>query len=489
MLNRLFTRGSSRARLNPQARALLKISDLNVGSANCTLVRSADGQPQNEELGRVLFFKTRGRLMVEGRGLFVTTPDGIKAENRDHFRGKGEILSLWFLHERVPRVVECRVEERVRFPADRLQELDPKVGIAYRLAPLSDVVKQDKRSSLRFSHRPGSGGLPVYPQVLFDTFVSRTDLSYPTEGAVPPQIEDLRLIPPGADNSSDQAFLRPEDLVQAFKQSMVANPPDGRTVHVSKPYLEERHNRTILIELGFSDVLGLNSDEVGRTLHIKKPLICRTKDRRDPHYLTLGHTLVLHYGSRSSLDGSYEYYELVTEVSKGGLENITIRPLLGIRREEGLRISLMDFSVNGARFENSPEFMRYTLGKGYKQISLDAQLEILQNQVLLFSFYPRLRFSSETESYRPSLPKRICILGQIVRGEVEWQGEEEEEEREGRLKTFGIKFMYDPVEYSRDIRFYDRWEMIRPFKENRHFKEVHKSLNGLVAFLESQLRE
>ena len=71
-----------------------------------------------------------------------------------------------------------------------------------------------------------------------------------------------------------------------------------------------------------------------------------------------------------------------------------------------------------------------------------------------------------------------------------WDGQEDEEEqRGGEIKDFGVQFMYDPVAYSRDHHRFDRWEMIRPFKENRYFKEVHKTLNSLIAFLESQLKE
>ena len=49
--------------------------------------------------------------------------------------------------------------------------------------------------------------------------------------------------------------------------------------------------------------------------------------------------------------------------------------------------------------------------------------------------------------------------------------------------------MYDPSEYSRDVYEFAQWERIRAFKENRYFKEVHKSLNGLIAYLESQTKE
>lgn len=52
-----------------------------------------------------------------------------------------------------------------------------------------------------------------------------------------------------------------------------------------------------------------------------------------------------------------------------------------------------------------------------------------------------------------------------------------------------MQLMYDPAEYSIEDFDHDRWEIIRPFKENRYFKDVHKSLNGLIACLEAQAKE
>jgi len=49
--------------------------------------------------------------------------------------------------------------------------------------------------------------------------------------------------------------------------------------------------------------------------------------------------------------------------------------------------------------------------------------------------------------------------------------------------------MYDPVEFSRDTFLFDRWDMIKPFKENRYFKEVHNSLNGLISYFQNQTKE
>ncbi|MDP6778676.1 MAG: hypothetical protein QGI83_18120, partial [Candidatus Latescibacteria bacterium] len=117
MLSRIFIKRGGRIRLSSQATSLLRLSELDVNTASCRLRQTADGEEAHEDLGTAQFFKNNGQLMIRDRTFFITTPDGIKAENRDHFQGGGEIINLWFIHDRVPRIIECRVEERVRFTA------------------------------------------------------------------------------------------------------------------------------------------------------------------------------------------------------------------------------------------------------------------------------------------------------------------------------------------------------------------------------------
>lgn len=154
------------------------------------------------------------------------------------------------------------------------------------------------------------------------------------------------------------------------------------------------------------------------------------------------------------------------------------------RQERGLRVPLLDFSVNGIRFGNTPDFMEYLFGRGYEKIPVEEQLQQLKRCVFLFNFYPRLRFSREVDIYRPDLPKRVSLLGRIVRGEIHY--DDEEEKTGGELRSFGVQSTYDPSDYSRDDYFFERWDIIRPFRENRYFKAVHKSLNGLIAYLQNQ---
>lgn len=487
MITKFFLKKGEKSRLSPHTQALLKIADINISSANCTLIQTTNGETKLEDLGRALFLKTNGQLMIQGQALFISIPEEINVENRNRIQNKKDILSLWFLHDRIPRTLECRVEKLIRFSTTTLQEIDPKVKFGYKLTPLSDLLKQDNRSSLRFSHQPGEGSLPVFPQILFDVFVSKTNQTYPTQGSILPIIENPKFLPLENQNPPfvNQTF-NPTKLIQTFKKAMRSNPLDLQAVHLSKPYLEERLNRSILIELGFSDVLGLGSMEVGRNLYIKKPTNSWNKNKRDPRNLNVNDTIILHYRARAQ-NGEYDYYELITEISRGGFENLIIRPVLNPRKEIGMKVPLVDFSVNGIRFQNSPEFLSYILDKNHKRLSVDQQLKALQDQVILFNFYPRLRFNRETDAYRPNLPNRISILGRILRSDLEWSNQEEKKREV--IRYLGAKFMYDPVEFSRDTFLFDRWDMIKPFKENRYFKEVHNSLNGLISYFQNQTKE
>ncbi len=356
MIANLFTKRAHRRAVSSQAQGLERLQTFRVDSANCTLLTTAEGNEVNEDIGQVSLFQSRGQPLIEDQSVFLTTPDGLKAEDRDRFKGHGETIRLWFLHDRIPRVVDVVVEERIQIKAGSHPELRPRSGAGFRVRLATDVTKQDNRNSLRFSHRPGGGSLPVYSQIMFDVFVTRTNVELPTEGAIPPWIEDVNILPHTTPDPADTTSFEPEDLVSRFKDGMRVNPVEDRTVHVSKPYLDERFNRGLLLELGYSGVLGLRSDEVGRTLHIKKPILSRTKDRRDPHHLTLGDLLILHYGSRAPLSGKYDYCQLVTEIVKDGLENITIKPVATEAIEGGMRLGLIDFSVNGFRFEATPDF-------------------------------------------------------------------------------------------------------------------------------------
>ena len=97
-------------------RALSRIVEFDPPSINCTIIRTQDGREVDEDAGRATIFHANGETFIQNKSFFITTPDGIKAEDRALFTGEGEIMNLWFLHDRIPHTVNCEVVERVRFP-------------------------------------------------------------------------------------------------------------------------------------------------------------------------------------------------------------------------------------------------------------------------------------------------------------------------------------------------------------------------------------
>ena len=444
-------------------------------SANCTIIRAGDGREVNEEVGQVALFHMDGELFRQGRSFFITTPDGIGAKDGELFTGDGEVINLWFLRKRVPYTLNCRVKERVRFPIETIRSLNPRTGVGYRLVPLTNVAKQDKRQALRFSHKMGRGSTRVYPQVQFDVYVQKTDFRFPAKGSVPPCITSLECFP--YRTPEEEADFSAGRVVAAFKEAIQMNPSENRVVHVSKPYVDEQANRRALIDLGFSEVVGLNVSEDVPVIHLKRPTKSRVKHQRDSRSLHEGDLVVLDHFIRSMTDGSRKYYETACQVIKAGIENIAVCPRRNPRQEMNLPIEMLDFSVDGMRFENSQTFVRYVFGE--KGQTLAQQQEALKSTGFVFTFYPKLLFTRDTAVYKPDLPLKFSILGQIVRCEAQQEGSA------AHLSAFGVRYTHDPAEYSVDDFGWDRWAMIHPaFRENRQFKEIHKSLNGLIAYLD-----
>ena len=69
------------------------------------------------------------------------------------------------------------------------------------------------------------------------------------------------------------------------------------------------------------------------------------------------------------------------------------------------------------------------------------------------------------------------MIGEIVRGQVD-TGKDR-----GRLAGLGIAFRYDPADYDPSHYAVSAWEPLRALRDNPHFKEIHRSLNGMLAYL------
>ena len=484
MLFNVFKKSSSGKKKPSLENVLLDLTSKSPTSANCTLIKNSAGEESDDDLGAATIFLYGEETLVRDKSFFITTPDGVKAEETSLLVGKGELIHLWFLHNRIPHALDCRVLGRLKFPPEVLDELHPRVPMGYALRPVGPIRKNDKRQFLRYTHKVGHGaGMKVYSQILFDLYVQKTDVTFPETGSLPNQISDLHLIPHAA--ATDLDGQEPEEVVKFMKNALRLNPRDSRVVFVGKPFMDERTNKVSLVELGQSDVLGLEtSKEESRTFYIRKPLKM-SSDKKDPRSLSEGETIVLGFHTRVTTDTPTEYYDLIAEVTRVGTENLTVRTAGKIRKETGIPAEMLDFSVGGIKFHNTNEFLEYVLGEDHQEMPLEDKTDTLESLCYQLNFYPKLRFNRETESYEPDVPMRIQILAKIVRTELSRPKEDGESPD---ILGFGLKFYYDPEGYSRDAFSYDRWQLIRDFKENNHFREIHNSLNGLIAFLESQSR-
>ena len=143
--------------------------------------------------------------------------------------------------------MNCQVLGRIRFPKEVQLNLDPRLPAAFKLRPVGLVQKSDARSFLRFSHKVGRGGMKVYSQVLFDLYLTKTNFKYPSHGALPPNISDLKVMPFATE---DGLPTDPTEVVKFTKNSLRGNPREDRTVYVNKPHNGGKN------EQGLSDTLG-----------------------------------------------------------------------------------------------------------------------------------------------------------------------------------------------------------------------------------------
>ena len=412
-----FRKGGGGKKQATLDRILEDLAKMDPNSVNCSLLKSQGGEEINEDLERAFIFKHGERMLVQNKAFYITTPDGIKAGDKSQFSGKGEILHLWFLYHRIPHTLDCRVMSQVRFPDTILEDLAPRIPVAYMLRPVGNIRKVEKRQFLRYAHKAGHGNRRVYSQVLFDLHITKTDVTFPETGSLPPHITDLH--PVAYTNASELADQTPEEVVKFMKNAIRLNPRDGRVVYVSKPNMDERTNKVSLLEMGESDVLGLETSRKEseqqretRTFYIRKPPNMDS-DRRSAHNLQDGDTIVLNFHSSVSSDSPTEYYDMISEITRIGTENMTARTGGDIRKEAGLPVEMIDFSIGGIKIETSEAFLKYVLGEQHQSMNFEEKVELLQSTCYLLNFYPKLRFNRETEIYKPEIPMRIQTLAKI----------------------------------------------------------------------------
>ena len=139
--SRVFKKSSSGRKKPSLDNVLEDLAGKSPSSANCTLIRKPSGEEADEDLGATAIFQYGDQTLIRDKSFYITTPDGVKAEETSLLAGKGEVVHLWFLHNRIPHTVDCRVLGRFRFPDEVRDELHPRVPMGYALRPVGPVRK------------------------------------------------------------------------------------------------------------------------------------------------------------------------------------------------------------------------------------------------------------------------------------------------------------------------------------------------------------
>jgi hypothetical protein len=341
---------------------------------------------------------------------------------------------------------------------------------------VGNVDKNESRGSLRFAHIRGVKGPQVFPYFRFDLFVERVlfnGLAHKT----PPTI-----VPFPGDKTEPvevQSFVLPEDQVAFFHNVLRTNSEHHRHVHVSLISREPRTGVTDLIDVGYVDVLGLAGDMKNGQIHLRNPVSIKRNDRKQVHPLAEGDTVVLRFMGRGLLQGSDVYYRWICRVHRIGLETVTLRPKGSIQQQTGLSVVVRDFCVGGVGIQNSPILESYLMGDDPVPDDPEELLDALTGKGMVMHFYPKLYFPKDVEPYQPKIPAAFSLLGDIVRGFGE-------KTNTGRLSSLGVTFRHDPVDFDPQTLAVTAWEPLRGLRENAQFKEIHRALNGLMAYLENK---
>ncbi|MDP6041645.1 MAG: hypothetical protein QGG64_24065, partial [Candidatus Latescibacteria bacterium] len=244
---------------------------------------------------------------------------------------------------------------------------------------------------------------------------------------------------------------------------------------------DARTQVTELVDLGYTDVLGLAGEKKGGAqIHLRNPNLSKRKNQKEMPRVSEGDVLLLRFVGRGLLKGSDVYYRWICRVSRVGFETLTLRPRDSIQQQTGLPVVVRDFCVGGVGLQNSPILESYLMGEESVPQDPEALLDALEGKGALLHFYPRLYFPGEVEVYQPKVPAAFSLLGQIARGYVD-SGKDK-----GRIASLGVNFTHDPVDYNPQSLDVAAWEPLRGLRESQQFKEIHRALNGLMAYMENR---
>ena len=465
MLTKIFKKTSAPKRPGVSP-AIARLNQFGTRSAICTVVTDCEGRNTNEEVGLVSFYASPNRLFSRDGFIYLAPPAGYDYRTGP-LRGRGEQIRLKFHYQRTPYSLDCEVAQRVRFSDRLLGALEPRVPIGLKLKPVGSVVKNEHRRSLRFGHVRGVKGPIVAPNFRLDAYVERVAM----DGSLENKPEVIPYPGDDAIPESVKACDTPEEMVDLFHRMMRTNPENLRSVHITKPERDTRNGRTDLVSFGLAPVLGLDGETHRTHINVRRPKQAERLALKD------GDVVVLNFVWRELTKNVDLHHSWICRIFRTGLKVITLRPKGIIQRQTGLPVVVRDFSLSGVSIQNSPLLETYLLDEKVTTRDPATLCDQLVGQRLLVTFYPRLHYPRDLFAYKPQVPAAIPMIGEIVRGQVD-TGKDR-----GRLAGLGIAFRYDPADYDPSHYAVSAWEPLRALRDNPHFKEIHRSLNGMLAYL------
>ena len=484
----LFGRKKKGPSFDPQ----VEISQLAQMSPPSTLVympnpSSADDEP--DDLGKSFFLRRDKKIYSEGSNIYITSPDNLKTSSTDNALNN-KIIKLQFFSRRVPHNLECRVVGRFRLLPEIVETLDFNAKSAYKLVPVSKISKKEKRQYYRYAvQNYGDSRVPLTTHITFDTFLKSTNHEFNSEGAPPTLLNDLQPAPYG-DLPRHRPFTT-RDSINEFRDIMLKKQPHDRFVSVTKivrdasSSMVKKPDEELL--LGDIHILGLEMESLRDVLYLKKSTKSGIKKGEDnPFNLHPGEKIL----ARFSHEGTY--YEMLSEVMEARTQNEVVRPLEYARKENGLSIPLIDYSIGGILVESSPAFLKLALGdKCPANVEDEADFEgdywkrafeELKIPMLHLTFYPKMNFADTVKKFQPELPSKFSIVGQVMHSHVARQGER-------RILQHGIQWAYDAQGIPMQEGELVNWRYTRFMKDNVHLRNCHTHLSQLIGHLENRARD
>lgn len=479
-----LTRKKKQDRVFNPRQEIDRLTELSPPSALVTLMKGSSKSDEGEDVGKAFFLRRDKKLYTEGNHLYITTPDNLKIA-RDH-NLSSQRVSLQFFNRRIPYRMECQIIGRYRLLPEVVETLDFNARAAYKLQPVAQLRKQDKRQFYRYTLKNyGDSRIPLTTHITFDCYLKMTDKEFPEEGAPPLLINDMHVIP--CQEEEKHGTFATREAINQFRDIMLKKQPHERSVHISKILKDEsgsafRKKDEELI-LGEINILGLEMESLRDVLYLKKSNKAAIKKKDNPFNLHPGERIL------SNFVHDRRYYQMLCEVMEARTQNEMVRPLEFPAEESGLRVELIDYSVGGALIESSPELFKFVLGEkcppnidkevDFKGSFWDKLLAELNRPMIHLTFYPRLYFPDAVKRYRPELPFKIEVIAQIVRTHIRQNGER-------RSIQHGLQFNYEPQGKALKADEFIDWRFTRQIRDNEYFQRIHSHLSGLYGYLENQ---